>query len=97
MKCPRVSQIVVAVSIFSVAACESNVAPDDETFTLYHSTVPQDHRFHVATFDRKTSIPSTANMDNCDRTALLTQAWYDAENPRKGTQKWWCEKGRYRK
>jgi hypothetical protein len=91
---------LIAVSIvvgFGIAACEKGLAPDDETFTLYQSTVPQDIRLHVATFDVKTSMRSTINIDNCERTARLTQAWFDADNPSKGTRKFWCEKGRYKK
>jgi hypothetical protein len=64
---------------------------------FYQSTVPQDIRLHVATFDVKTSMRSTINIDNCERTARLTQAWFDADNPSKGTRKFWCEKGRYKK
>lgn len=68
-------------------------ASEDETYTLYRSSVVDVHfRIHVATFDAEGEENMEAyNRENCFLASDLFQHQPDVK------VRFWCEKGRYRK
>nr|WP_294839747.1 hypothetical protein [uncultured Methylotenera sp.] len=83
-------KLFLYVAPIILSACSLSGASDERIFTLYRNSVTNENmRIHVATFDA--SEDEAYNRSNCEQAQLLFQAQPEVKN------KFWCEKGRFKK